>query len=188
MKSMFLCLSIVVISPVFASDDSKGYFYLNCADQRLRLPLRECATIGISQNLSTVEVRDTGEGGLAVGDPAGMFQVLNSSNVPLAVPIKNYKTSDRWQYRSDVYLKISRGETRQFMWQRQPADAIAVVPAASQLDPNLGDMSYLAKRARLVFWFSEADGITAIAYPAFGRQSGEVFYCSSGPCLFARSR
>lgn len=184
MKSMIILLSSLVAPLAFASGD--GYSYQNCADQRLRLPLRECASIGISQDLSTVEVRDTGEAGISVGDPAGAFHVLNSSNVPLAVPVDGYRSSDRWEYHSNIYLKISRGETRYFGWQRQPADTIAVVPISARKDGDFSDMSYVARNTRLVFWYSEIDGITAIAYPALGRQSGEVFYCSSSPCLFAQ--
>jgi hypothetical protein len=184
MKHILFLLSSVVAPLAFASGD--GYLYQNCADQRLRLPLRECASISISQDLSTIEVRDTGEDGISVGDPTGVFHVLNSSNVPLAVPVEGYRSSDRWEYGSNIYLKISRGETRYFGWQRQPADTIAVVPVSARKDGDFGDMSYVAKHTRLVFWYSETDGITAIAYPALGRQSGEVFYCANTPCLFAQ--
>jgi hypothetical protein len=37
-------------------------------------------------------------------------------------------------------------------------------------------------------WYSEIDGVTAVAYPAPGRQSGEVFYCSSRECIFSQKK
>lgn len=186
MKFSSVLLAIMFSTQCFA--DVPVYSYKNCADQRLRLPLVGCATIEISGDFRTAVIRDDGEEVVEVGDKSGRFHAINFSAIPLAVPKKGYSSLDQWTYRSNTYVKVSRGKEREFAWQQRPADTIVVVTNSENDVVDTSDTSFLAKNSRLTFWYSEFEGVTAIAFPALGRQSGEVFYCVSDPCIFAREK
>lgn len=183
---VMLPLGFLLASQLSYAASLDGYRYLNCADQRQGLPLQTCAAIEISSDLSTVFIRDYGEETSrhsAIG--VSSFKAVESEILPIAVPSTGYATTPQWEYDGHIYLRISTLVELAMPWPHA-GDLIVVVPTTAQSTKLAPVARALSKVAKLVFRYSEQDGVTAIAFPDASRDSGELFYCAAKPCLFAK--
>lgn len=156
--------------------------YQNCADRSAGMVLGSCDFITIRRDFSNVAVTHLFEAGLPmVGDAD--FLALSGRMVPIALPRAGYATRDRWEFAGRTYVKVHRNLTlRPF---RQPVDTIAVFPSA-EVDSRT-DFTARASTGpfTLIFAYSPADGVVAIAIPDGRNGDATVYSCVDSPCLFA---
>ena len=156
--------------------------YENCAAQDSGLPLQNCATVLIDRSLRGVMIRDSGHADLPLGELSDTFVVLNSSDIPIAVPKKDYRGQKTWTYGDHVYRKIV--SQRKYFLDEAPLDVIAVM-RKSDVGSERADDKKLLRKAVLTFWFSPQAGVKALAFPDHEQFNGDAFFCASSVCAMA---
>lgn len=119
---------------------------------------------------------------LPLGDPSDKFVVLNSSDLPIAVPKKDYRSQKTWTYGDHVYRKIVL--QRKYFLDETPLNVIAVMRKSDVDSESAGDKKSLGK-AVLTFWFSPQAGVKALAFPDHEQFNGDAFFCASSVCAMA---
>lgn len=179
----FYSFPMLILALVSARAQGGTYLYQNCSDQGRGVPLVDCSSAEIDQELGRVRINNLLESAVPISS-SGRMKYLGSDVIPIAIP-EDYSSVSSWNFKNRRYLKV-KASFDSGIFDGKVDVIVALDELDEKADKRKGEVISLDDpRARPIFsfWYSARRGVLAIGIPKVG-DSGDVYYCISKSCLF----